>query len=105
MKMTDAQVKRRLRGVVLDVLCLDHERQGARLDDVTLTAVLERLQYDVHVNLVREIVQDLAERRFVSFVSEKNRTTGTASIRKIQITPDGRDIIEGTASDPAVEVD
>jgi transcription initiation factor IIE alpha subunit len=105
MKMTAAQIKRRLRGVVLNVVYQGHERQCARLDDVVLAAVLERLQYDVHVNLVREILQDLEERRFVSFCSEKNRMTGTVSIRRIQITPGGRDIIEKTSSDPGVEVD
>jgi len=102
---SSAQQKRRLRGVVLKLVYENHEAQQHRLDDVTLTGVLERLQFDVYVNLVREILQDLEERGFVSFDSEKNRTTGAHAIRKIKITPDGRDIIEKTTTDPAVEVE
>jgi transcription initiation factor IIE alpha subunit len=103
--VSSAQQKRRLRGVVLKLIYENHEAQQHRLDDVTLTGVLERLQFDVYVNLVREILQDLKERKFISYDSEKNRTTGTHAIRKIQITPCGRDIIEKTTADPAVEVE
>jgi hypothetical protein len=72
---------------------------------VTLTGVLERLQFDVWVNLVREILQDLQERRLINFDVERNRITGTSAIRQIQITPGGRDIIEKTSTNPAVEVE
>jgi hypothetical protein len=101
----NAQQKRRLRGTILKLIYEQHEAQQHRLDDVTLTGVLERLQYEVYVNLVRELLQDLDERGFLSFDTEKNRVTGARSIRKIKITPDGRDIIENTTSDPAVEVE
>jgi len=90
---------------MLKLIYENNEAQQHRLDDVTLTGVLERLQFDVYVNLVRELLQDLEERRLISFESEKNRTTGAMAIRKIQITPSGRDIIERTTSDPAVEVE
>ncbi len=103
--MTGPQQKRRLRGVVLKLIYENHESQKHRLDDVTLTGVLERLQFDVYVNLVREILQDLQERRLINFDLERNRVTGTSAIRQIQITPGGRDIIEKTSSNPAVEVE
>lgn len=91
--------------MVLKLIYENHEAQKNRLDDVTLTGVLERLQFDVYVNLVREILQDLRERGLVSFDGQKDRISGSYAIRKIQITPGGRDIIEKTSSNPAVEVE
>jgi transcription initiation factor IIE alpha subunit len=103
--MTGPQLKRRLRGVVLKLIYENHEAQKHRLDDVTLTGVLERLQFDVYVNLVREILQDLRERGLISYDGQRDRMSGSHAIRKIQITPGGRDIIEKTSSNPAVEVE
>jgi transcription initiation factor IIE alpha subunit len=100
-----AQQKRRMRGTILQLLYENHEAQKTRYDDVTLTGVLERLQFDVSVNLVRELLQDLRERGMVSFDQQKNRYTGAITIRKIQISPGGVDIIEKTKTDPAVDVE
>jgi len=101
----NAQVKRRLRGTMLKLVYENHEAQGHRMDDVILTGVLERLGFDAYVNLTRELLEDLKERGFVAFEKERNRATGKISIRKIQITPAGADIIEGTKADPAVDVE
>lgn len=100
-----AQIKRRLRGMILRLVYENHEKQNHRLDDVTLTGVLERLQFDVYVNLVREVLQDLEERKLINFEQQRDRYTGKTAIRKIQILPAGRDVIEGTTSDPAVDVE
>jgi transcription initiation factor IIE alpha subunit len=99
------QLKRRLRGVILQLVYENHEKQKHRLDDVTLTGVLERLQFDVYVNLVREILQDLQERKLLSFELVKDRQTGRMSIMRVQISPAGRDIVEKTTADPAVDVE
>jgi len=103
--IANAQLKRRLRGVVLRLVYENHEAQGHRLDDVTLTGVLERLGFDAYVNLTREILEDLAERGFATINEERDRLTGKKAIRKVQITPAGRDIIERTKVDPAVDVE
>jgi hypothetical protein len=102
--MPDPQLNRRLRGVILKLIAQNHEKQQMRLDDITLTGVLERLQYDVYVDLVRAMLQDLHERALLEFIEERNRKTGEIFIRKIQITPKGRDLVEGTIGDPAVDV-
>jgi len=102
--MISAQIKRGLRGEMLKLLYENQESQQMWLDDVTLFGVLERLHFDVHLNLVRELLKDLSERDCVKFDEEKNRRTGDVTIRKIQILPHGRDIIEATAKEPAVEV-
>ena len=105
MTITITCMKRRLRGEILRVLYLGDETRKARLDDLTLTAVLERMQYDVYLNLIDELLHDLKERGFVEFAEDRNNATGKSSIRLIRITPAGRDIIEKTGSSPAVEVD
>jgi DNA-binding MarR family transcriptional regulator len=100
-----AQVRRRLRGEILKLLYENHEAQRARMDALTLASVLESLKFDVHVNLVSGLLDDLKERGFVSFEKLRNRVTGELSIRQVQITPKGRDIVEKTGSSLAVEVD
>jgi hypothetical protein len=102
--MSNSQFHRRLRGVILQQIAGNHERQEHRLDDRTLTAVLEQLQYDVHRDLVQMLLQDLRERGMLSFIGDKNRKTGEISARKIEITPKGRDLLELTISDPAIDV-
>jgi hypothetical protein len=99
------QQKRRLRGMILQLVYENHEKQKHRLDDVTLTGVLERLQFDVYTNLVRELVQDLGERKFLTFDETRDRDSGRVAIRKIQISPSGRDIVEKTIKDLAVDVE
>jgi hypothetical protein len=91
--------------MILRLVYENHEAQKHRLDDVTLTGVLERLQFDAYVNLTRELLQDLKERGLLNFEQERDRTRGSVAIRKIQITPKGRDIVEGTTADPAVDVE
>ena len=102
--LTNAQIKRRLRAEILKLIYENHESQRIRLDDLTLFSVMERLQFDAHLNLVRELLQDLRERGFVKFAEDKNRTTGEVALRQIQILPRGCDILEKTISDPAVDV-
>lgn len=101
--MSDHQFRRRLRGVILKLIYQNHDRQEPRLDDVMLAGVLERLQYDISVDMVRTTVQDLGDRGLLNFDQIRDRRNGEVFIRKIQITPKGRDLVEGTASDPAVD--
>jgi len=100
-----AQQKRRMRGVILKLIYENHEAQAARVDDVTITGVLERLQFDVSVNMIREILQDLKDRGFLRYAETRNRFSGAKSIGKIEITAAGRDIVEKTTVDPAVDVE
>jgi hypothetical protein len=98
-------MKRRMRGEILRLLYEGHEKQRHRLDDVTLTGVLERLHFDVWADLVRELLQDMRDRELISYTEDRNRKTGVTAIRKIELRPRGQDVIEGAASDPAVDVE
>lgn len=101
----DAIVKRRVRGVILKLVLQKHERQEHRYDDYTLLAALDRLSFELYLDIVREILQDMEERDLIAFEERKNRKTGETAISKIQLRPRGRDILEGNATDVAVEVE
>lgn len=105
MSVLSTEHKRRLRGVILQLVYENQESQRSRLDDLSLHAALERLHYDVSRNQVKTLLQDLAERGYLSSTIEKNRDTGQVYLRKIQITPSGRDVVEKTRNDEAVEVE
>jgi len=91
--------------MILKLIYQNHEEQNHRLNDTTLTGVLERLQFDVYVNAVRELLQDLKDRELVTFLEIRDRVTGRVRIEKIQICPAGRDLVEKTTVNPAVEVE
>jgi hypothetical protein len=99
-----AERQRRLRGEILRLVRENHERQDSRIDDVTLAGVLERLRFDVSVNMVRTLLQDMEQRGLLKFSQERDRVTGKVSIRAIEITPRGSDVLDGTIEDRSVEV-
>jgi len=104
MSVTPAQI-RRLRGVVLKLVGMQHANQRHRYDDYSLLETLERLHFPAHLNLVRTIVQDLIERQCLTAEQVRDRRAGEVAIYKIQITPRGRDILEGTIADAGIAVD
>ena len=101
---TQSEQKRRLRGVVLELLQQNHERQRPRHSDYTLMAAMDRLSYEIYLDLVRELLQDLADRGYVKLDELRNEKTGEVSMRRIQITPLGKNLVEGIAKDQAVLV-
>lgn len=115
----DAAEARRLRGAILDVLYQRHRAQKSRLDAVMLFAVMRRdLLYDIGLNDVVTILQDLRERGCVQFTEHRvgkdgrpvslgdPQPTPTAEviISKVQITPRGRDLVErNVEKDPGID--
>jgi hypothetical protein len=104
MSIAKGERERRLRGEILRLLRECHENQQAAYDDVVLAGVLDRLRFDVSVNLVRALLQDLKERGLVKYVEEKDRVTGKSSIRAIKILPRGRDVLDGTEEEKSVDL-
>lgn len=98
----DVHVVKRLRGAIVEIVYQGHREQRTRMDAVMLWGVLRDLQYDVSENEVITQLQDLKERHYLDFLEERLRKTGEVMISKIQITPGGRDLVEGTVQDLAV---
>src|SRR6185437_11085173 len=90
------ELRMRLRGEILELVNEGHQEQRARMNDLVLWGVLQRLQYDVSQNDVLTLLQDLGERGYLTFSQDKNPRTREVRISQIQITPKGRDLVEGT---------
>jgi hypothetical protein len=101
----DAITKRRVRGVILRLVLQKHEHQEHRYDDYALLAALDRLSFELHLDVVREILQDMRDRDLVALKENRDRKSGETSITGIQLRPRGRNLLEGLEKDVAVEVE
>lgn len=105
MDILQAEHVKLIRGVILRMVYDSHRKQQSHPGLLTLAGALERLFYDVSLNDLLTILQDLKERGYLEFVQTKDRWTGHVGISRIGITPRGRDLVEGTsAPDPAVQM-
>src|SRR4051812_39138493 len=101
--MTPEHTKR-LRGAILEVLNDNHRAQKARLDLSVIWAVLQKLGHnDLFKNDLVTVLQDLEDRGYVTFDLVREPWSGEIRVSKIEITPKGRDILEGTIQDKAVQ--
>jgi hypothetical protein len=97
-----ADAMKRLRGQILELVSENHQAQRTRLELITLWGVLVRLGFDVGRDDVITLLQDLREREYLRFDSAKDKWSNRVEISKIEITPAGRDLLEGTSVDKAV---
>ena len=95
----------RLRGKILHLLYENQEGQRQRLDSLALHGVLDRLHFDISVNELHTLLQDLKDRGYVKYVQEKNKYTGMVSLNRIEITAAGHDLLEGFEKNKAVELE
>src|SRR5260370_9432333 len=94
---------KRLRGVILELLQTNHDEQKTRFDSSMLWSALVRsLGFDASENDVITTLQDLRGRSYVSYTEIKNLRRGEYRIVQIELCPKGRDLLEGTITDPAV---
>jgi predicted transcriptional regulator len=99
--VTDAGQNKRTRAVIVELLNIRHSEQKSRPDHVLMWHMLRDLGCDVSENEVLTILQDLCDRGYVNYRADRDRATGRIAISQIQLTPKGRDLIEGTIADPA----
>ena len=105
MSYTATAKAKRLRGAILELLRTNHDGQQARFDSTSLWSALVRgLGFDASRNEVKTTLQDLCGRQYVIFQEKKNKDTGEVSIWQIELTPKGRDLLEETIIDAAVEL-
>jgi hypothetical protein len=105
MSFTLVAKRKRLRGVILELLQTNHDKQESRFTSTALwSAAVRGLGFDVSRNEVVTMLQDLKGRGYVDFTLKKNEDTGEIRIFNIELCPKGRDLLEGTIEDPAVEL-
>jgi hypothetical protein len=103
--MSPEQTKR-LRGAILEVLNDNHRAQKPRLDLSVIWAVLQKLGHnDLFKNDLVTVLQDLKGRSYITFDLKREEWSGDIRVSKIEITPSGRDVLEGTIEDRSVLLD
>ena len=96
---------KRLRGAILELLRTNHDGQQSRFDSSALWSALVRgLGFDAGRHEVKTVLQDLCARGYVTYREKRDKETNEVSIWQIELTPRGRDILEETIEDPAVEL-
>jgi hypothetical protein len=105
MSFTAIAKSKRLRGAILKLLCTNHDTQQGRLDGTALWSALVRgLGFDVGRNEVMTCLQDLKGRGYIDFVQKKDNRTNEVFISQIELCSKGRDLLEETIEDRAVEL-
>ena len=103
MKDWHPDTKKRFRGEVLRMLSVRHGQQQSRMDDVALCHALRSLAWDIDINDIVTILQEMKGREWVDFRQIKSIFNRRAEISLIEITPDGQDLVDQTTTNPAVE--
>ena len=102
---TGAVRAQRTRGTILEFLRTNHDRQQPEFNATLLWSSLTRgLGFPVSRNSLRTLLQDLCARGYITYAEGREDDDGIRPINHIKLTPKGRDVLEGTIVDPAVEV-
>ena len=96
---------KRMRGMILELLQTNHDQQGSRFDSSMLWhALVCGLGFDASENDVLTTLQDLHDRGYVDYREIRNLKKGEYRIVQIELKPKGRDLLEETITDAAVEL-
>jgi hypothetical protein len=98
------QRKKQFRGEVLRMLAVRHGLQQSRMDDVALCHALRSLSWEIDINDIVTILQEMKGREWVDFQQIKSIYTRRAELSQIEITPAGQDLVDQTTTHPAVEI-
>jgi hypothetical protein len=104
MSMQRAALKKRWRGVVLELVYDGHRKQESRMDDLALWGFMRDLGQDVGQMDVRTLLQELAEMKYLRIRQDKNDLTNETCISEIEITRGGIVLVEKEDKDPLVRV-
>src|SRR5438552_18897279 len=107
MDILQADNVRQLRAAILQFIYDNHFAQRSRLRLVQLHGALSRMFFDVSEDELVTVMQDLQERRYLTFKRDEElyRKKRENRIGDIEISPAGRDLVEQTCADAAVAVD
>jgi hypothetical protein len=109
MDILQANNAKQLRAAILGILYDNQRAQRSRLRMVMLNGALEKLFFEITPNDLITVLQDLKERGYATFkegfANEDDRRAGRRTLGEIQILPAGRDLVERTKTDMAVQFD
>jgi hypothetical protein len=104
MSMQAAALRKRWRGVILELVYDGHIKQESRLDDLTLWGLMRDLSHDVGQNDVRTLLQQLCEMRLLRFKLDRNDASNEVRMLEIEVTRAGIALVEKVEKDPLVRV-
>lgn len=96
-----AQIKR-IRAGIVEILYVRHQGQQSRLDHVALWHAMRDLGFDLGEFDLLTQLQDMSDRGYLKYTEHRVRETNRMNLSTIQLTSRGRDLCEGTITDPAV---
>ncbi len=101
-----AEKARRMRGQILEMLATNHDKRQSRLDSSLVWSILVRSGFDVSKDEVTTLCEDLEARGYIKYQLNKRlyEKTGDRLYMQMELCPKGRDLLEATFDDPAVEV-
>lgn len=100
------ELNRRIRGIILQFIAEQERRQAPRHTARTLMGLLRRLLFDVVLADVIEELRFLERRGYLEFETLRDdETRRLPEIGNIALTDKGRDLIDGTSTDPSVALD
>ncbi len=94
-----------LRGQILRMVYRCQRQRDPAPNHVELWGALRRLMYRVSRNDVRDTLEDLRDRGYVTFELTEDPETGHELMGNIRVSPKGRDLVQGNATDPAIEAE
>jgi hypothetical protein len=99
-----AALRKRWRGLILELVYDGHIKQESRMDDLALWGLMRDLGQDVGQNDVRTLLQQLSDMKYVRFRSQKNDATNENRMFEIEIVRGGVALVEKEERDPLVRV-
>jgi len=93
---------RRRRGKVLRLLQSAAPMALPDADD--LYRLLQDTGESLTIYEVHELVRDLKQRGCMAYEAKRDRNNELPTLRWLRLEPRGRDVIEGTIQDPAIDV-
>lgn len=93
-----------LRGQILRMVYRCQREQEAPPNHVELQGSLRRMMYRVSRNELKDVLTDLRDRGYLTFKVAEDEETGYGLWGDLLVTPKGRDIVNGDASDAAVQM-
>lgn len=95
--------KRRFRGEILMLLSNRHGAQKSRLNDVQLYRALQTVGVeDAELKDVVTICQEMRGRGWVTYEQLRSPITDREELHRIEICPEGQDIVDQTTKHAAV---
>jgi hypothetical protein len=93
---------RRHRGLILQFVRNNHYNQKSRMDDLALWGLLMDMGCSVGQNYAVTLIQELRDAGYLTYKEDFRALTGTTRLEQIQITSDGRRLVERYKEDPLV---